>query len=244
MTKTALITGSGRNIGRSCALQLAEDGINVAVNGSSDRAACEAVAKEVEALGVKSTVVMGNVGDNAMLKEIYEKTVADLGNVDILINNAAVRPNSPFLETDEAEWDKVMNIDFNSGRHLAKLCLPHMVEQGWGRIVNFSGMNAIQGYPGKAIVTVAKHASWGLVKSLAKEFGKDGITTNMISPGPIESEADEETKQHIGAMVGRIPLGRLGKPDEVAAMVRLLVSEQGAFINGQMLQVNGGADAR
>jgi len=186
---------------------------------------------------------MGDVGDINALQDITSEAEKAFGRVDVLVNNAAVRPNSPFLETDEDEWARILDIDFHAARRLAKACLPAMIDNGWGRIINFAGMNAIHGYNGRAPVSVSKHASWGLTKSLAKEFGVKGITTNIISPGPIRpDEADPEMRAHIEGMVGRVPIGRLGEADEVAAMVGLLASEDGAFINGQLLQVNGGAE--
>lgn len=241
--RTALITGSGRNIGRASALALAKDGINVIVNGSSNSAACDVVADEVRALGVEALVCMGDVGKPGDLEKMVADGIKAFGRIDILVNNAAVRPTSPFLETGEDEWDRILNIDFHAARRLAKLCLPGMIDGGWGRIINFAGMNAIHGYNGRAPVSVSKHASWGLTKSLAKEFGKQGITTNIISPGPIgPDEADPEMRAHIEGMVGRVPIGRLGKNEEIGAMVALLASDGGAFINGQLLQVNGGAE--
>ena len=241
--RTALITGSGRNIGRAAALVLAKQGMNIVVNGSSNQDACEIVANEVREIGPKAIVVMGDVGDINALQNITSEAEKAFGRVDVLVNNAAVRPNSPFLETDEDEWARILDIDFHAARRLAKACLPAMIDNGWGRIINFAGMNAIHGYNGRAPVSVSKHASWGLTKSLAKEFGVKGITTNIISPGPIRpDEADPEMRAHIDGMVGRVPIGRLGEADEVAAMVGLLASEDGAFINGQLLQVNGGAE--
>lgn len=241
--KSALITGSGRNIGRAAALALADMGMNITLNGSANKEACEIVAREVEALGVNAVVAMGDVGSAADLERIMETANDAFGGVDVLVNNAAVRPTSPFLETDEEEWERILNIDFHSARRLSKAALPHMIDQGWGRIINFAGMNAIHGYNGRAPVSVSKHASWGLTKSLAKEFGAKGVTTNIISPGPIRpDEAEPEMREHIESMVGRVPVGRLGESEEVAAMVALLASEQGAFINGQLLQVNGGAE--
>lgn len=241
--RAALITGSGRNIGRAAALALAEMGMNIVLNGSKNREACEIVVKETEALGVNAIVAMGDVGSETDIQNIVTAANDAFGGVDVLVNNAAIRPTSPFLETDEAEWERILNIDFHSSRRLAKAVLPHMIKQGWGRIINFAGMNAIHGYNGRAPVSVSKHASWGLTKSLAKEFGGKGITTNIISPGPIRpDEAEPEMREHIESMVGRVPVGRLGEADEVAAMVALLASEHGAFINGQLLQVNGGAE--
>ncbi len=243
LQRTALITGSGRNIGRAAALALAKIGMNVVVNGSSNQEACEIVANEVREIGPEAIVAMGNVGDLNTLNDIISQSTKAFGRVDVLVNNAAVRPTSPFLETDEDEWVRILDIDFHAARRLAKACLPAMIDNGWGRIINFAGMNAIHGYNGRAPVSVSKHASWGLTKSLAKEFGAKGITTNIISPGPIRpDEADPEMRAHIEGMVGRVPVGRLGEADEVAAMVALLASDEGAFINGQLLQVNGGAE--
>ena len=241
--RTALITGSGRNIGRASALALAAQGMNVVINGSSNQAACDAVAIEARALGVDAHVAMGDVGDMGGLAAIVAQALNAFGHVDVLVNNAAVRPTSPFLETDEDEWARILDIDFHAARRLAKAFLPGMIENGWGRIINFAGMNAIHGYNGRAPVSVSKHASWGLTKSLAKEFGAKGVTANIISPGPIRpDEADPEMRAHIEGMVGRVPVGRLGESEEVAAMVALLASDAGAFINGQLLQVNGGAE--
>jgi 3-oxoacyl-[acyl-carrier protein] reductase len=242
--KAALVTGAGRNIGRACVLGLAEDGFNVAINGSSDRVACEKVAKEARKLGVKALVVMGDVGSPEECKRIAAEATEAFGAVDVLVNNAALRPGKPFLEMTDAEWQRVIDVDMNAAVWLARACLPGMLEKGWGRIVNFTGMNAIHGYAGRAPVSVAKHGVWGLTKSLAKEFGPQGVTTNAISPGPIASdiEDDDASSHHRQQTVAKVPLGRMGTPAEVAAAARLLISEGGAYINGQMIQVNGGAE--
>ncbi len=242
LRRTALITGSGKNIGRAIALELARAGHNVVLNGSRDKAACETVAGEAEKLGAQTLIAMGDVGRASDCKRIAGEALDTFGAVDILVNNAAIRPMSPFLEMDEAEWDRVLAVDLSSAFWLARQCLPGMVDKGWGRIVNIAGMNAIQGYNGRSHVSVAKHAAWGLTKSLAKEFGGRGISTNIVSPGPIAGDHadDPEMAAHIEAQKGKIPLGRLGLPEEIAAAVALLASDAGAFINGQMIQVNGG----
>ncbi len=240
--KSALVTGGGKNIGRACVLGLAEDGFNVAINGSSDRAACDAVAKEAEKFGVKTLVVMGDVGKPAECKRIADEAIKAFGTVDALLNNAALRPNKPFLEMTDADWERVIDVDMNAAIWLSRACLPGMVTKGWGRIVNFAGMNAIHGHAGRAPVSVAKHGIWGLSKALAMEFGPKGITTNTISPGPIAPDVEEKnaSAQARAQTLARVPLGRFGKPVEVAAAARLLVSEGGAYINGQMIAVNGG----
>lgn len=240
--KTALVTGSGKNIGRAIALYLARDGHNLVLNGSSDKAACEAVAKEAEKHGVKAIVVMGDVGKKEDCDKIAKAALDEFGSVDVLVNNAAIRPMDPFLEMSEEQWNRVIAVDFTSAFWLIRACLPGMIEKGRGRIVNIAGMNAIHGYNGRSHVSVAKHAAWGLTKSLAKEFGPKGVSTNIISPGPIEGEHSNnpEMAQHIESQKSKIPLGRLGRSEEIAATVALLASDDGAFINGQLIQVNGG----
>lgn len=242
-TRTALVTGAGRNIGRAVALGLAQDGMNIVVNGATDRAAAERVAAEARGFGVRAIVVMADIGEAAACARLAEAALAAFGAVDVLVNNAALRPAKPFLETTAADWRRVMAVDLEAAIWLSQALLPGMVARGWGRIVNFTGMNAIHGYAGRVPVSVAKHGLWGLTKALGKEFGPKGITVNAVSPGPIASDgADPAADAQRAAYVARVPVGRMGRPEEVAAVVRLLASEAGAYVNGQMLQVNGGAE--
>jgi 3-oxoacyl-[acyl-carrier protein] reductase len=241
--RTALITGAGRNIGRAVALGLAADGMNVVVNGSSDRVAAERVAEEARAKGVGAIVAMGDVGDAKECARIAAEAIAAFGGVDVLVNNAALRPAKAFLDLTPEDWRRVMSVDLEAAIWLSQACLPGMVAKGWGRIVNFTGMNAIHGYAGRAPVSVAKHGLWGLTKALGKEFGPKGVTVNAISPGPIASdEADPEADAHRQSYVNKVPVGRMGTPAEIAAVVRMLAGEGGAYVNGQMLGVNGGAE--
>ena len=241
--KTALVTGAGRNIGRAVALGLAGDGYNVVVNGSANRAACEAVAAQAQALGVHALVAMGDVGRPEECARIAAEAIARFGAVDVLVNNAALRPSGAFLDLSEEAWRRVISVDLDAAVWLSRACLPGMLARGWGRIVNFTGMNAIHGYAGRAPVSVAKHGLWGLTKALAKEFGPKGVTVNAISPGPIAGDDDDEaSRKHREELAKRVPVGRMGTPEEVAAVARMLVSDAGAFVNGQMLQVNGGAE--
>ncbi len=240
--RTALVTGSGQNIGRAIALALAADGFNIVVNGLNKRVPCEETAEAARTHDVEAIVAMGDVGTSEGCAQVAGTGISRFGAIDVLVHNAAIRPSSPFLEIDEAEWRRVLDVNLMGAFWLARVCLPGMVKAGWGRIVNFAGMNAIQGYNGRAHVSVSKHGAWGLTKALAKEFGPKGITVNIVSPGPIRSEhADPAMTAHIKAQASRIPTGRLGEPDEVAAAVSLLASAKGAFINGQMIQVNGAA---
>ena len=240
-TRSVLITGSGRNIGRSIAIQLAGKGYRIVLNGSSDRTACESVAKEVTDAGGEAIIAMGNIGVREEAIAIAQAGLDAFGSIDILINNAAIRPDCSLLTVDESEWDRIMNVNYKSAFWLARACLPGMIENGWGRIINFTGMNAQQGYGGKPHVTVSKHAVWGLTKALAREFGPQGVTTNIISPGTIVGEFEDPVHpRDLNALQRANPVGRLGTPLDIASMVKLLVSEEGGFVNGQMLQINGG----
>ena len=240
--RTALITGAGQNIGRAVALALAADGFNVVINGRKKRVPCEETAEAARTHGVEAIVVMADAGTAEGCAAIAGTALSRFECVDVLIHNAAIRPSKPFLETTEADFRRVMDVNLMGAFWLSQLCLPGMIKGGWGRIVTFAGMNAIQGYNGRAPVSVSKHGAWGFAKALAKEFGSNGVTVNCVSPGPIRSGHDDPAMTaHIEAMVSRIPRGSLGEPAEVAAAVSLLVSDKGGFINGQLVQVNGGA---
>ena len=243
MSRTALVTGAGQNIGRVIAVELARDGFNVVVNGLSNRTAAEETASMVEAEGAKALVAMGDTGTRDGCYAMAKAGADAFGRIDVLVHNAAIRPSHKFLEMDDADWHRVLDVNLMGSFWLARACLPGMVEAGWGRVILFAGMNAIHGYNGRSHVSVSKHGCWGLAKSLGKEFGPKGITANLVSPGPIEPEVtDEEQLDHLNSMIGRVPVGRLGKSEEVAAAVSLLASDKGAFINGQIIQVNGGAE--
>jgi len=239
--KTALITGSGQNIGRGIAHELARAGHNIVVNGSRNRDAAEAVASEVRSFGVEAAVAMGDVGVKEDAEALITRSLDVFGRLDILVNNAAIRPHGHFLDIDDADWQTVIDVNMNGPIWLARAALPHMMKTGWGRIVHFTGMNAQRGYPGASFVSVSKHALWGLTKALAAEFGPSGITANIISPGtfpPDGTDIDQDAK--FQTLLNNTPVGRLGRPSDIGGMIVYLCSENGGFVNGQMLQINGG----
>jgi 3-oxoacyl-[acyl-carrier protein] reductase len=238
--RAAFISGSGRNIGRAVALKLAQAGVNIIVNGRSDEASCHAVAREVEAAGAEALVLMGDVGDMTQAKQVAQAALDRFGAIDILVNNAGMRPHKPLLEVSDADWSAVMDTNLNACFWLARAFLPGMIERRWGRIVNFAGMNSIRGSADYGPIAASKHGGWGLAKSIATEFGQYGITANSVSPGPIRQDGEEADDTAAQAAKLRIPVGRTGLPMEVAALVALLCSEEGGFISGQMLAVNGG----
>ena len=157
-TRTAFVSGSGRNIGRAIVLELAKRGCNVIVNGSSDSKACEKVAAEAEEQGGNALVAMGDVGDPTAIARMTTESLERFGTVDILVNNAAIRPHGPFLETTDEEWQLVMDVDMNAAFRFSRAFLPGMIAQGWGRIVNFTGMNAIRGNIEGVPISVATFA--------------------------------------------------------------------------------------
>ena len=239
-TRTAFVSGSGRKIGRAVVLDLAKRGCNVIVNGSKNRKACETVAAEAVELGVEALVAMGDVGDPKAIDRMSTEALERFGTVDILVNNAAIRPAGPFLETTDEEWQRVMDIDMNAAFRLSRAFLPGMVEQSWGRIVNFTGMSSIRGRIGGASVSAAKHGVWGLTKSLALEFGPSGITANVISPGLIAPDGETGEGQHSAETIAAIPLGFVGQPFHIGTLCGFLASEEGGYVTGQMIACNGG----
>ncbi len=239
--RTALVTGSGRNIGRAIAVNLAMRGYNIVLNGSSDQAACESVAMEVETAGAKAVIAMGDVGIRDDVNNITDIGIKHFGTIDVLVNNTAIRPSFDLINDDEADFQRIMNVNFYSAWWLARRCLPGMIDKQWGRIINFTGMNAQQGYTGKSAVSISKHASWGLTKSIAKEYGHQGVTANIISPGTIVGDNENvSSNDNYVKLEKQNPSGRLGAPDDIAAMVGYLASDDAGFVNGQLMQVNGG----
>lgn len=239
----AFITGAGKNIGRAVALDLAGRGYNVIINGRSDRAACETVANEARAKGVKAHIIMADVGISTDAKRAAGEALDTFGTIDVLVANAAIRPDKPFLENTEEDWQRVMGTNLYSAIYLSQAFLPGMIAQKWGRIVVMTGRNAIRGFPGHVTTSVAKHGLWGLTKTLAREFGPQGVTVNSISPGVIDTSDDPKRLARMQEVASReIPVRRIGTSEEIAAMCGLLCSDAGGFVNGQLIGVNGGID--
>ena len=236
----AIVTGAGRNIGRAIVLALAARGCDVVVNTAHRRADAEAVAVDARKHGVRAVVAVGDVGRRDDVSAIVG-AAGEIGTVDIVVNNAAIRPRAPFLEMTDAEWQRVIDVDLSAAFYMARAFAPAMVARGWGRIVNITGMNAMQGtHDGRAHVAAAKHGLWGLTKALARELGPKGVTVNAISPGPILGEQAEHAA-YVSSQLGKIPLGRLGTPDDIARLTAFLASDDGGFVSGQMIGVNGAA---
>jgi NAD(P)-dependent dehydrogenase (short-subunit alcohol dehydrogenase family) len=241
--RTALVTGSGRNIGRAIALGLAAQGANVVVNGHSDRARVDAVAAEIGAAGGNALAFMGDVGRDEEVHGMVEAAAQHFGGLDIVVSNVGIRRKQPFLEITPQQWDEVLRTNLSAAFYLARHAIPLMRRRLWGRIVLISGFDGFWGFvTERAHNVTAKAGLHGLAMALAREFGPDGITANTVAPGAIDTERDwsQYTHQPRERLEREIPVGRYGNPDEVAAACDLLCSDRGGFISGQVIHVNGG----
>ena len=241
--KVALITGSGRNIGRATALKFAGEGAHVVVNARANQQEAEAVAREVRDLGVKSAPILADIGSKAEVEALSEKAMSEFGRVDILVNNAAIRPHKPFTEVTDEDWERVRGVVLDGAFYLTRALLPAMVKNKYGRILFFCGDGSISARgSGRAHLSAAKMGLIGMARGLASEFAAHNIRVNVVSPGSIDTRRDnpEWYQGHTPNAAG-IPLGRQGHVDEIAATCLFLVSEDGGFITGQTIHVNGGA---
>jgi 3-oxoacyl-[acyl-carrier protein] reductase len=239
--KVALVTGSGRNIGRATILKLAAEGANVVVNARSNQAEADAVAQEARALGVKALPLLADVANKAQVDRMIDKTLSEFGRLDILINNAAIRPHKPFTELTVQDWEEVRGVVLDGAFYCTRAAINAMVEQQYGRIVFFTGEGAFAGGAKRAHVSAAKMGLVGLARSLASEFAAQNIRVNVVSPGSIDtSRANPEWYQGRPPNAAGIPLGRQGTVEEIAATCVFLVSDDGGFITGQTIHVNGG----
>ncbi len=239
--KVAIVTGAGRNIGRAIALGLAADGAAVVVNGRSDRAAIEEVAAEIRAAGGSALALLADVSGEPAVAALVERTVAEFGGVDIVVSNAGLRRQTPFLEMAYSEWREILSVALDGAFLLARAAVPAMVERGGGAFVGLSGVSHHIGTAGRAHVNASKAGLEGFIRGLAMELAPNNITVNAVAPGAIDTVRGASA----GALPGGvkmegIPLGRPGRVEEIAAAVRFLVGPSGAYITGQTLHVNGG----
>jgi 3-oxoacyl-[acyl-carrier protein] reductase len=181
--KVALVTGSGRNIGRATVLKLAREGAHVVVNARSNQQEAEAVAREARDLGVKAVPILADVGKKAEVEALAARALSEFGRVDILINNAAIRPHKPFTEVTVQEWEHVRGVVLDGALYLTQAVIPSMVKNEYGRILFFTGHGAFTGGSGRAHVSAAKMGLIGLARSLASEYAGQNIRANVVSPG-------------------------------------------------------------
>jgi 3-oxoacyl-[acyl-carrier protein] reductase len=237
----AIVTGSARNIGRVIALYLAEEGAAVVVNGLSDKPAAQAVAEEITAAGGRAVVQMGDVTREADATALAEACVSAFGRLDFLVCNPAVRKQTPFLEMTLEEWHRVLAVPLDGAFLTAKAAAPHMIRGGGGAIVTIGGVSAYLGTRERAHVCTAKAGLVGLTHALAMELAEHNIRVNCVAPGAIDTVRGASAGARPANMgAHRAPLGRMGRSEEIAAMVRQLCLPDGAYVTGQTIHVNGG----
>ncbi|MDF1793025.1 MAG: SDR family oxidoreductase [Thalassobaculaceae bacterium] len=240
--KVAVVTGAGKNIGREIALTLARDGAAVVVNGRGDQAAVGGVAEEIRALGGRAFGHLADVADADAIAAMADRAVDEFGGIDIVVSNAGLRRQTPFLEMGLAEWREILSVALDGAFILTRACVPHMVGRGGGAIVGLSGVSTHLGTPERCHVSASKAGLEGLMRALAVELGPHDITANCIAPGAIDTVRGAAAGKMPDSMrVAGVPAGRKGAVEEIAAMVHHLVGPSGRFITGQTIHVNGGA---
>jgi 3-oxoacyl-[acyl-carrier protein] reductase len=238
--RVAVVTGASRNIGRTIALALAEAGAAVTVNGHSDRAAADGVVGEIEGRGGKALAFMADVTDQAAVERMAAATVERFGRIDILVNNAAGRPERKLDEMSLADWRGVLATILDGAFLTTKACLPHLKKSGAGAIINIGGVSGHVGTRHRAHVVTAKAGLVGFTKALAHDLAQDKITANCVAPGLIETVRDPNAQLPHHHSVSKTLVGRLGTPQEIADAVRYLAGPSARYITGQTLHVNGG----
>ncbi|RMF42231.1 MAG: 3-oxoacyl-[acyl-carrier-protein] reductase [Anaerolineae bacterium] len=239
--KIALVTGASRGIGRAIALELAARGAAVVVNYHRSAEAAEEVAAEIRSNGGTAEVFQADVSDFQQAQALVKFTIETLGGLHILVNNAGITRDKLIMMMREEDWDVVQNTNLKSTFNCTKAAIRHMMRKRYGRIINISSVAGQMGNPGQTNYSASKAGQIGFTKALAREVAVRNITVNAIAAGYIETDiwanVSEEARQ---AVLGMIPLGRKGQPEEIAYAVAFLASDQAAYITGQVLGVDGG----
>ena len=239
--RVAIVTGAGRNIGRAIALALADAGAAIAVNGRANRAEVDAVVAEIESRGGKALAVMADVSDEAAVERMATAAAERFGRIDILVINAAVRPEKPFESLSLSDWRAVHSVILEGAFLTVKAALPHLQKSGSGAIVNIGGMSAHTGAKDRAHVLAAKSGLIGFTKGLAHDLARHGITANCVVPGLVDTVRAAGTLPPQHHQSSKTLTGRFTTPQEIAAAVRFLAGPSARSITGQSLHVNGGA---
>lgn len=239
--KTALVTGGSRGIGREIALQLAKEGVGVAVNYSGNESAAEETARMIREFGGKAMIVRADVSDFEAAERMVKEVADAYGRIDILINNAGITRDNLLLRMKEADWDAVLNTNLKGVFNCTKAVTKIMMKQRSGKIVNMTSVIGLSGNAGQANYAAAKAGVIGFTKSMAKELANRGICVNAVAPGFIDTDMTANLPEQMkDDALKKIPLAKLGSPGDVAGAVMFLVSDAASYITGQTLNVDGG----
>jgi len=234
--KVALVTGGSRGIGAAISRELGSAGARVAVNYRSGKEPAEEIASEIDGIALAA-----NVGDPAEAKELIERVESELGDIDVLVNNAGITRDTLIARMSDQEWEEVIETNLRGTFNTCRAVARKMLKRRSGAIVNLTSVVGIHGNPGQANYAASKAGIIGLTKALARELGSRGVRANAVAPGYISTELTDVLSEEIrGAILANTPMGRLGSPEDVAAAVRFLCSDEAAFITGDVLLVDGG----
>lgn len=238
--KVAIVSGASRGIGKAIAMDLASSGASVACLATTVAGAA-AVAEELATSGGKAIGLECNIGDSASVEAAFSAVKEQFGEPQILVNNAGVTKDTLLLRMSEEDWDSVLNVNLKGTFLMCRAAAKTMMKARYGRIVNLSSIIGVGGGAGQANYSASKAGIIGLTKSIAKELGSRGVTCNAVAPGFIQTDMTESLPDEMREAVERnAPLGRLGTPEDIAHVVRFLVSDDASYVTGQVLVVDGG----
>ena len=241
MSKTALITGASRGIGKACALAFGKSGADVIVNYTRSKEKAEEVCKEISKLGGRALPFCADVADRKAVDEMIAFAHSNFGSISTIVNNAGIAEQIMFCDITEEKWDRMFAVDVKGVYNCIQAALPDMIHNKSGRIINISSMWGITGASCEVHYSAAKAAVIGMTKALAKELGPSGITVNAIAPGVISTEMNGNISEEImSELKEETPIGRIGNPEDIAETALFLASPQASFITGEVISVNGG----
>jgi len=244
VSRVAVVTGAARGIGRACALALADGGWTVGVGFRTDESAATDTVEKIEATGSTAMVVHLDITDEASVQQAFRRITDELGNVTGLLNNAGFSQDGLLLKYSMETYDRTMNTNVRGSFLCAQAAMRGMLREKWGRIVNVSSAVALHGNAGQTVYSASKAALVGLTRSLAREVGVKGITVNAVCPGLVDTEMTSHLDDRARAFyVDQTPLARTASPEEVAAVVRFVMSDEASYVNGAVIPIDGGLTA-
>ena len=239
--RVAIVTGSGRGIGKTIAMRLAEQGAAVVINDLASSADAPKVVEAIKEKGRQSAFIPGDISVAEQANAMVEQTVSTFGKIDILVNNAGITRDNLSIRMSDQEWEQVISINLKGAFFCSRAALRHMIRQRWGRLISIASIVGIVGNAGQANYSASKGGLIAMTKTLAQEVASRGVTANAIAPGFIETEMTQKLGQNVQeALLKKIPLGYFGSVEDVANAVAFLASEEARYITGHVLNVNGG----